>query len=614
MSWRCALALGLCLLSCDARAAAERVTRFAIVIGNNRPEDRNRAVLRYADDDAVATHRLLRQAGVHSVLLTRLDGDTRRLNPSLVPDGPPRWSSLERALSETSARIRASGGETELLLFYSGHGDVALGEGYVVLEERRLTRSLLHRKILARLPSTRNHVVVDACKSYYLAFERGPGGRRRAYHRSFAGRSRRSTRSKTGFILSTSSGRDSHEWERFQAGVFSHVVRSALRGGGDADRDGRVSYAELGAFLRTASAQIPNPRFRPDFVVRPPGYPGAGALDQTVLAWRRGGDTLALDLPSAGHLFLENARGERVLDVHPASDQVLALRLPAERPLFVRRADGRAEYPITSAGGARLSRLGAARLQVARRGAIHLAFERLFAAPFSRNDVTAFSAWHRRQQRRLAHAGPEWHPCPEDELGHRAGPPPRAVVIERSRRIGHELSLGVGALPADYYTTGLLMTGGYTWHAGDLLALEARFSYARSFKKDLREKLENNFGIPEARFAEVRHYAELGLLIKPLYGDLDLFGGGITIPLELHFSASAVVALLDGGRKTEEHPAGQPEHVGFGGAPGVGLRCFVSRHLSVRLELRQLLLDAAGRFHHPFSVALSLGLATERDR
>src|SRR6202011_1444656 len=73
-----------------------------------------------------------------------------------------------------------------------------------------------------------------------------------------------------GFLLSSSAGTDSHEWDEFQGGVFSHEVLSALRGAADADSDGAVSYAELGAFVLKANAAVPNARFRPRFTVHPP--------------------------------------------------------------------------------------------------------------------------------------------------------------------------------------------------------------------------------------------------------------------------------------------------------------------------------------------------------
>ena len=376
-------------------ASAAPVARFAVVVGHNQKEARG-ADLRYADDDAVATHRLLTQAGVHSVLLTTLDADSRRLHPNARPHGPARWDTLTRVLDDLARRVRAAaarGQRTELLFFYSGHGDVARGEGYVLLADRRLTRTMLHRQVLARVPAARKHVVVDACKSYFLAFPRGPGGRRATYVGSFA---RASVSANTGYVLSTSAGRDSHEWERFGAGVFSHEVRSALRGAADADRDGRITYQELGAFLRTANRGIPNPRYRPDFLVLPPGHP-RGDLSRVVLGWDAAAlaRALQLDLPRTGRVQVEDGTGRRLLDAHPAPGQQLAVHLPARRPLFVRRRHSGAEYRLTAAAGARLSSLQRAPLRVASRGALHLALARLFAVPFDRAAVAAFGRWYR---------------------------------------------------------------------------------------------------------------------------------------------------------------------------------------------------------------------------
>ena len=63
---------------------------------------------------------------------------------------------------------------------------------------------------------------------------------------------------------------ESHEWAGFEAGVFSHEVRSGLFGAADADGDGRVTYAEIAAFVRRANEAIPADRFRPQVLARPP--------------------------------------------------------------------------------------------------------------------------------------------------------------------------------------------------------------------------------------------------------------------------------------------------------------------------------------------------------
>jgi hypothetical protein len=318
-----------------------------------------------------------------------LDAGSRPQYPGLPASGRPRWRDLGPGLDQLEREIRAAeraGAATSLLVFYSGHGDVANGEGYVELEDARLTRSLLRRAILDRTAADEVHLVVDACRSYFLAFEKGPGGRRRAAAaRQLVDR----PRARTGYILSTSSDRESHEWEAFQGGIFSHEVRSGLRGAADADLDGRVTYAELGAFLTAANRGIRNPRFRPDFVVRPPGQ-----LSDELLRWQGQARALLLDVPGQGHLVLEGPAGERVLDVNAAAGQELVLRLPLARPLFLRRADGDREVMIQEQATGeplRLSALPGAPVRVASKGALHLAFAQLFSAPFGSVDVERYT-------------------------------------------------------------------------------------------------------------------------------------------------------------------------------------------------------------------------------
>jgi hypothetical protein len=370
-----------------ALAADASVRRFALVIGNNRPESADAQVLRYADDDAVATHLLLSDAKVRSLLFVRLDDTTRGLHPEVAAAGPPRLSDIERGFSLLATEMKEAadqGARTEFLIFYSGHGDVEGGEGYVVLEGQRLTRSALFA-MLSRSPAAHNHVFVDACKSYFMVFDRGPGGRRTPYAGSWA-ESVPAQLGNTGFVLSTSSDRDSHEWERYQGGILSHQLRSGLRGAADANLDGTISYAELGAFLTTANRAIKNPRFKPDFMVRAPGHD----LDQKILSYATERAALYFAPRNWGHFYVENARGERLLDAHPAPRQALRLLMPSERPLFVRQNDEKAEYVVTGGGPVAVSELAATAPELAQRGALSLAFEWMFSSPFSESDVLSF--------------------------------------------------------------------------------------------------------------------------------------------------------------------------------------------------------------------------------
>ncbi len=409
--------------------ARAEVARFALVIGNNQPPAEASTTLRYADDDAVAMHRLLVQAGVESRLLVRLDRDSHRLHGPLPASGAPRSADLQRAvgaLGSAIARAWQRGHETELLLFYSGHGDIDAGEGFVMLEDGRLTRHRLF-ELLSATKATRNHVFVDACRSYFLVFERGPGGQRRRYSGAPPDASTPAQLANTGFVLSTSSDRESHEWERFQGGILSHELRSALRGAADTNLDGGIDYAELGAFLTTANRSIENPRFRPSFTVRPP----AGNLRQPVLSWR-GPAPLTSSRSDLGHFYLETARGERILDAHPARGQVLRLWPPPDRPLFVRPTPGSVEYVIKSQQPIDLASVAASPLEVASRGALSLAFERLFDDPFGPADVRRYESSSDR--------------VPE---------PPGVPPARERTRAGLEVALGSIALAAEATALGL---------------------------------------------------------------------------------------------------------------------------------------------------------------
>ena len=406
--WIWLLAFGLVGLESLPALANSTLSRYAIVIGHNKPESPKDKALRYADDDAVAMYRLLRDAQVESRLLVTLDKDSQARNSDLRPFGPASLAALWRAFSELRPLMqkkRDEGGRVEFLLFYSGHGDVdaKLGEGYVVFKEGRLGRTDLFRRILSVSPANTNHVIIDACKSYFLVFNKGPSGQRSAYHQSFDDPTDPEIVSNTGFVLSTSSFRDSHEWERFQAGIFSHEIRSALRGSADLNFDARISYAELGAFLHTANEAIRNERYRPDFIIQPPGNSPEN-LNQDLLAWGQDAKAIVLDKQPLGHVYVENATGDRLIDVHPADTAQPTLYLPVESPLFLRWVNESREVVIPDIKIARLSNLPVRDYQIVRKGSLQLAFRKLFAVPFGKQSLQSFSERYQAQSQFRAQA------------------------------------------------------------------------------------------------------------------------------------------------------------------------------------------------------------------
>jgi caspase domain-containing protein len=380
-----AVLTALFALVASAAGAEEPPRLYGLVIGYNRSDDPSVPPLRYADDDAVKNAELLAELGAEVVLLSELDRESAELYPA-VKASPPTKGALFAALDELDARIdraKAEGRATALMIFYSGHGDVKNNEGFIHLADARLHRSDF-RDLVAKAHADTVHVIVDACKSYFLVFERGAGGERFRVSPAFA-EYQAELPPRVGLLLSTSSNQDSHEWEAFQSGVFSHEVRSALRGAADADNDGRVSYEEAAAFVFGANRAIPNARYRPRFFSRAPA-----ANDPLVQLRGRRGSRLAVMPGKTGHIYVEDVAGNRIIDFHPSEEMPVEVVIPDRRPLFVRRAGADLEYEVEEPGSVALARLSSHPITSQARGAEHAAFGALFALPFERATLEAY--------------------------------------------------------------------------------------------------------------------------------------------------------------------------------------------------------------------------------
>lgn len=381
---------------------------FALVVGSNATHDSTVPALRYADDDAVQNARLLGQLGAQVVLLVTLDRDTRALYPELQATEPTRAAVLA-AMIEINRRMdqaRQAGKAPVLYVFYSGHGDVRNNQGEVTLIDGTLGRDEF-LKLIASSHAAWNHVVIDACKSYFLVFERGPSGSRRKLRGSLVRETRMLPRN-TGVFLSTSSAVDSHEWEAYQGGIFSHEMRSALRGAADANGDRIVTYDEAAAFVWTANAAILNQRLRPTSFAKPPKAAGAAGA---MLADLRSpmGDRLTVGPGFSQRIYVEDDRGVRLADLHPGAGQRMELLLPEHRPMFVRHPDGGLEAEIP--GGKKDVILGSLTLRSTAsraRGSEHVAFSRLFEQAFDEHAVVTYRARPEIWAEETAPADPTW--------------------------------------------------------------------------------------------------------------------------------------------------------------------------------------------------------------
>ena len=376
-----------------AAESGAAVRRFALVIGNNFPPRVELPRLRYADDDAVRWSVLFATLGAEVETLTELDTESRLLYGDAVPaTRAPSRAEVGAAVERIAAHIAAAhaqGARAVFYFVYAGHGDAEEGQGYLTLSDARFSRDELATVVLAHAHADTNHVIVDACRASYFLGNRGPGGERRPWQDPYfnPGAVRLPH---TGFLLSSSSSGLSHEWEEFQAGIFSHEVRSGLLGAADANGDGRVSYAELTGFVRMANRPVRNQLFRPHIVARAPEGGDGVLLD---LRDARAGSLAIVPSGTTSHQMLEDHAGVRWADLHPGETGRVRLILPQAAfngpGFYLRSLASNTEYAVPAGGDVSVTDLPAHAPSLLRRGALHDAFTHLFELPFDQAALDA---------------------------------------------------------------------------------------------------------------------------------------------------------------------------------------------------------------------------------
>src|SRR5688572_6878483 len=208
------LALVLLLLAPVSIAeAAQR--RYALVVGNSTSLTPGVRALEFADDDAARYAELLDGMAERVRLLTVLDPDAQRIHPALASraEAPSRKNVLG-ALGDfyrAMEKDRKDGHDVVFYFILIGHGEIGPGgEGFVSLLDAPFPRADLYEEVIARSPATTNHVIVDACNSYFLVNRRGAddsGPSRADAVESYLSREDLTSYPNTGVILSTSSAK-----------------------------------------------------------------------------------------------------------------------------------------------------------------------------------------------------------------------------------------------------------------------------------------------------------------------------------------------------------------------------------------------------------------------
>jgi len=421
-TWSVTLALLSASLAFGGIAEA-RTRTYAIVIAQNRSLDPGVAPLRYADDDGVKTWELLSLFADRSALFVVPDEETTRLHPEAAraAEVPERASILNRlrAFDVEMAADIVRGDEPELFFVYAGHGDVdAGGQGYVNLHDGKLTRGDLFREVIAPSKARFVHVIIDACKSYFMVNSRG--GKRKwvddrvdatedrhsdAKVRAFLAEEQLENYPRAGVIVATSGDQETHEWSRYQGGILSHELRSGLAGAADVNGDGRIEYSELRAFLAAANSRVRAPEARVEVFSRAPALDRHHALLDLRSAESH---TRFLHFGNAlsGRFHIEDERGVRLCDLHKERAGTFDVAVSPRRTYYVRRStrssdgnsdgnsgDEEAEIRPSAQRRIELSEASWHTRQVASRGALDESFRQdLYKIPFGRGFYDGYVA------------------------------------------------------------------------------------------------------------------------------------------------------------------------------------------------------------------------------
>ena len=325
----CVLAAAAALAGATSDAPAAKPARVVVVVGNNGG----------GGSDGARLFLQLAPGATRAWLLTTFDKESARGFPDLTDIArPPTKEALAGALGEAFWVLRQEkerGHPTELVFAFAGHGDVDdSGQGFVVFEDGAFTRNDLARQVLAPSPADLNHVVVDACSSYFFVKSRGGADDKKGVPLTpqlldvLQDSMTPELASKTGLIVSTSQATEVHESRALSSGVFSYLLRSALAGGGDIDGDGKVEYGEAAAFVAAASAGLDDPRARLQVYAEAPlQRPHTALADLS-----SGKDTAFLAVDEPGRVRLLDARGQPWAEVNSSGPVYVAL---AGQPFFL---------------------------------------------------------------------------------------------------------------------------------------------------------------------------------------------------------------------------------------------------------------------------------------
>ncbi|MES1157813.1 MAG: caspase family protein [Haliangium ochraceum] len=311
------------------------VRRFALITGASQG-GRDRVRLRFAASDARAIRHVLSDLGGLS------EGDT----VLMLDVGRAQMRAGFDRMKQLIAATRAPGARSEMIFYYSGHSD----ESGLLLGAERVD----YAEVRAWVEETGADVriaVLDSCASGALT--RGKGGVHRPpflVDKSSAARGH-------AYLTASAENETAQESDRLGAAYFTHYLVSGLRGAADVSHDGRVTLSEAYQYAFTETlARTEASRGGPQHASYDFQLAGKGDLVMTDL--RATSASLVLPPEMSGRLFVRDAQGQLIAEVHKLPAQPIELGLPPGRYRVTLDDDRRLSEATVDLGAGRSNVLG----------------------------------------------------------------------------------------------------------------------------------------------------------------------------------------------------------------------------------------------------------------
>ena len=180
------------------------------------------------------------------------------------------------------------------------------------------------------------------------------------------------------------------------------------------------------------------------------------------------------------------------------------------------------------------------------------------------------------------------------------------AVQKKDYKMKNELYAAVGVLPMDAFYKGITFGGGYTHHFSHHFAWEVfQFLYSNNVDTGLKKDLQNIFAVEPSAFREVKLLANSNIVFVPLYGKMSWLNRKV-VQMQLYLTGGPGVAQYRDYVRQGAAGYAEENKYYFSANFGIGLRFFLSKHFSARLDLRDYMNFVEGDIDNAAYFALGL--------